>query len=208
MGPIQGTEQLPRGRHGLSREQVVASQRTRMLTAMTAAVARKGYAHTSVADVIAGAGVSRETFYEQFSSKEDCFLAAYDHGVRSVRRAVSNALTEAPSDPAERYSHALAAYLRTLSLDEGIARTFNVEVYAAGPAAIARRMALMDQFVEITAGILEARTPEDRFACEALVAAISSLVTNRVGTGQTACLPSLHEPLMALVRRAVAAWRV
>ena len=29
-------------------------------------------------DVIEVAGVSRKTFYELFSSKEDCFLATYD----------------------------------------------------------------------------------------------------------------------------------
>src|SRR5215510_7200104 len=71
-------EQLPRGRHRLSRAEVVASQRQRMLLAIAAAMADKGYAGTSVADVIARAGVSRETFYQQFSSKLDCFMSAFD----------------------------------------------------------------------------------------------------------------------------------
>ena len=53
------TEQLPRGRHHLSREEVQASQRQRMLLAIAAAMADKGYAGTSVADVIKRAGVSR-----------------------------------------------------------------------------------------------------------------------------------------------------
>lgn len=203
MGGAQDAEQLPRGRHRLTREQVVASQRQRMLKAMTQAVSEKGYAHTSVSDVVTIAGVSRETFYEQFAGKEDCFLAAYDAGVAKVLRATQASLREAPDDPAEVYSRALAAYLHTLSSDPAIAQTFNVEVYAAGPAAIKRRMALMDRFVDVTAEMLGARTPQDRFACEALVAAISSLVTNRVGVGQTADLPSLHAPLMDLVRRAL-----
>ena len=71
-------EQLPRGRHGIPREEVLASQRGRMLVAMTEAVAERGFAKVTVADVIRRAGVSRETFYQHFSDKDDAFLAALD----------------------------------------------------------------------------------------------------------------------------------
>jgi AcrR family transcriptional regulator len=69
---------LPRGRHGLSREAVEGSQRTRLLRAMVDVMADKGYAGTSVADILRRARVSRETFYELFSSKEDCFMSAFE----------------------------------------------------------------------------------------------------------------------------------
>src|SRR3954465_9903368 len=72
---------LPRGPHGLERDVVLASQRGRMLGAMADAVARKTYAGTTVADGVAGAGVSRKTFYEHFRDKEECFLAGFDAGV-------------------------------------------------------------------------------------------------------------------------------
>ncbi|MBD0322124.1 MAG: helix-turn-helix transcriptional regulator, partial [Aldersonia sp.] len=75
---------LPRGRHGLSRDEVVRSQRDRILLAMAEAMAEKGYVATSVADVLRRAGVSRETFYQQFSSKEDCFRAAYGRAVELI----------------------------------------------------------------------------------------------------------------------------
>src|SRR3954470_22993998 len=76
--------QLPRGRHRLTREEVQTSQRERMLLSMAEAASVKGYAKTTVADVIKRARVSRETFYEHFSDKEDCFLAAYDEAVNHV----------------------------------------------------------------------------------------------------------------------------
>src|SRR4051795_2217185 len=79
---------LPRGPHGLERDVVLASQRGRMLGAMADAVAGKGFAATTVADVVAGAGVSRKTFYEHFRDKEECFLAAYDTGVDLVLDAI------------------------------------------------------------------------------------------------------------------------
>ena len=63
------TGRLPRGRHSLSREEVARSQRDRLVRAMADVMAEKGYARTSVADIVRGAGVSRESFYERFGSK-------------------------------------------------------------------------------------------------------------------------------------------
>src|SRR5687768_2812280 len=57
--PLQ-TQALPRGRHAAPRDVVREAQRGRMLEAMAAAVAAKGYGHVAVADVIEGAGVSRK----------------------------------------------------------------------------------------------------------------------------------------------------
>src|SRR3954451_3272974 len=89
---------LPRGPHGLERDVVLASQRGRMLGAMADAVARKTYAGTTVADVVAGAGVSRKTFYEHFRDKEECFLAAFDAGVDTLLEAITAAQPQAQDD--------------------------------------------------------------------------------------------------------------
>ena len=72
-----GPKRLPRGRHKLDPVQVAASQRARLFSAMASVTAAKGYAATTVADLLAAAGVSRETFYEQFRSKLDCFEQAF-----------------------------------------------------------------------------------------------------------------------------------
>src|SRR3954451_2958182 len=131
--------QLPRGRHRLTREQVTASQRGRMLQAMAAAVAEKGYTRMAVADVVAGAGVSRETFYQHFADKEDCFLAAFDLVVDAVRHTMVDAVAGQPADPPPRYDRALRAYPDVLCAEGATARVFLVAVYAAGPRAVARR---------------------------------------------------------------------
>src|SRR5256885_10885070 len=72
---------LPSGRRpasGLTKEDVTRIQRGRMLFAMAEAVGDAGYAGVSVTDVVTRAGVSRATFYEQFTDKLDCFLSAFD----------------------------------------------------------------------------------------------------------------------------------
>jgi AcrR family transcriptional regulator len=193
--------QLPRGRHRLTREEVFASQRGRMLEAMALAVGDKGYTGIAVADVVAGAGVSRETFYQHFADKEECFLAAYEMAVDTMRQAMADALAGRPSDPLARFDRALRAYLDLLSSEGAVARVFLVDVYAAGPRALERRREVQDDFVDVIAGIFAAKTAGDRFACEALVAAISSMVTVRVAAGEFDALPGLRLQLVELARR-------
>jgi AcrR family transcriptional regulator len=77
---------LPHGPHGMGRDAVARHQRARLFGAMIEAVHRQGYRATTVAHVIALAGVSRRAFYEQFANKEDCFLGTYDIAVARAKR--------------------------------------------------------------------------------------------------------------------------
>jgi AcrR family transcriptional regulator len=198
-------QQLPRGRHGLSRDEVVASQRGRMLEACFRVVASKGYTRFTVADIIASAGVSRETFYEHFADKEDCFLAAYDLSVDAVLAAMGSADPGDRDDPLDRYEEMMRGYLGLMASEGGYARVFLVDVYAAGPRALKRRREVIDRFTEVVADLVDARTAADRFACEALVAAVSSLVTVRVAAGDLDEIPKLRRPIMDVARRLLAA---
>lgn len=196
---------LPRGRHGLSREQVEGSQRLRLLRAMAEVMAEKGYADTSVADVLRRARVSRETFYELFSSKEDCFMSAFEQAYAHILDAVSSApkgaqLAAGEEAPIERFSRIFRDYLEALASDPAAARVFLVEVYAAGPAAIERRLELQAGLAQ-SLGTLVATSEEDRFAIEALVAAVVQLVTARLAVGDIEGLRQLHSPVVSLARR-------
>ena len=188
--------QLPRGRHGLPRAEIRASQRGRLLVAMTESVAENGFAKATVADVIRRAGVSRETFYEQFNDKEACFLDALDGASALLAGGVAEiALESAALTPEERVDRMLGVYLETLAAEPAAARTFMVDVYAAGAPAIAKRVAVLDSFVAL---VQHLSGSEDRFRCEAFVGAVSSMVTMKVATGEHASLPELQEPLLAL----------
>jgi AcrR family transcriptional regulator len=198
---------LPRGPHGLSRDEVQERQTQRLLYAATLAVAERGYAKTTVADVIAKAGVSRATFYELFSSFEDCFQAAYRSIAELVAVLMANELEVVRNDDRDalaRLDRVLDTYLRLLHGSPALARVFLVEVYAAGPNLIEQRRASLERFVDIVAethrgekGLLGTE-PRQRFAAESFVGAVSSLVTNCVGAGDADGLLALHEPLMKL----------
>jgi AcrR family transcriptional regulator len=204
---MEVVDKLPRGRHGLSREHVERSQRGRMLRAMAEAVSELGYANTPVAEVLRRAGVSRETFYEQFANKEDCFLAAYDASATKLLEAMGTARDSEPSAASaeDRLARALARYLAALASEPALARTFLVEVYAAGPAALARRVEVQARFVEALTLQLRANGERQRFACEAIVATASALATQRVCAGRAAHMQELERPLLRFARESLGA---
>lgn len=200
-----GFATLPRGRHRLTREQVAASQRDRLLQGMTQAVAEKGYARTSVADVLKRARVSRETFYEHFSDKQACFLAAYEASAERFLGVVNDALAARDRPLMDRLEDALAACMRELASDASAARTFLLEIYAAGPAASALRYRVQRGFVEAVSALLweDERfraLPDPQFAARMLIGGIASLASGKVAVGQHAALPLLCKPVLAHFR--------
>src|SRR5919199_6604867 len=188
---------LPRGPHNLTRDDVITSQRQRMIDAVAAVVARKGYPATTVGDVVAGAGVSRKTFYEHFSDKEECFLAAFDSGVDALLDAIVSAEPAHPGRLA-RMQARVRAYLETLADNPDFARTFLIEVMAAGPRALDRRAEVHERFQHLLRDLYEETrreypdlpaVPEPIWV--AAVGALNELVSQYVRQGQTAQLPEL-----------------
>jgi len=174
-----------------------------MLRAVAEAVAEKGFAWVTVADIISRAGVSRETFYEHFSDKEECFIEALDAGARVLLEILGAAVEGEADDPVDQLDRVLKAYLNTLAGEPAFAKAFLIDAYGAGSRAIGRRIELQRRFIDLVAEIFDSTDPDSvgRFACEALVASVSSMVTVRVGSGRLDELPALREPIIALVRR-------
>jgi AcrR family transcriptional regulator len=194
---------LPRGRHGLSREEVTSSQRLRLLRAMAEVMAEKGYARTSVADILRRARVSRETFYELYDSKQDCFMGAFEAAYGHILDAIasrSGDIAAAREERMDAFARMFRDYLDALASDPAAARVFLIEVYAAGPEAIERRLELQAGLAQAV-GDLVAATDEERFAIEALLAAVVQPVTARLALGDVEGLRDLHEPVVRLARR-------
>jgi len=140
-------ERLPSGRHGLPRAYSVRSQRERLREAMVRVAAAKGYEATTVIDVIEVAGVSRESFYEHFESKEECFLEAYDAVIDVLVAHVTSAFEAAAGEPwPERIAAGLGALVELLAAEADIARMAMVEVTAAGDDARARYRGALARF--------------------------------------------------------------
>ncbi len=85
-------------------------QRARLLRAALDVVSERGYEGTPVAAIVARARVSRKTFYELFTSREDCLLAVLDESLAQVARAVAPAY-ETDGRWSQRLRGALVALL-------------------------------------------------------------------------------------------------
>ncbi len=138
-------ERLPRGPHGLTREQVQASQRQRILEAVLDVVGELGYAATTVADITAAAGVSRTTFYEQFRNKLDAFLTAYDEFGKSFLADMASTPATTPGETLTAAGERLVDWSRKRPL---ACRAFLLEIHAVGQEGLAHRDRMMNLAVE------------------------------------------------------------
>ena len=127
---------------------VAQDQRARLLAAITEVVAEKGYAAATVADVVRTAGVSRTTFYEQFASKEECFLEAYRHGVDRLLEDVRAAVHATPRGWRAQLRAGVRAYLDGLAAEPRFTRTYLLEIHSAGQAALDARAEAARQFAD------------------------------------------------------------
>jgi|SRR6478735_2004849 AcrR family transcriptional regulator len=196
------SDALPRGRHHLTREQVVASQRERMIRGLADAMAEKGYIGTPVADIIQRAGVSRETFYQQFDSKLDCFLAAFDVAEQGLIAVLSEIVGETKEvSPAERYERLFGAYLDLVVAEPAFARLVIVEVFAAGPVAMRRREVLQARVSDLFIDPLDAWDATTRFASSVITAGVANLVSTPLVEDDFDAVRALREPMADLVDR-------
>jgi AcrR family transcriptional regulator len=129
---------LPRGPHRLSREEVRASQRTRLLTAIVDLVAERGYADTTITAIARKAGVSPNVFYEHFADREACLVAAYDAFTATLFERMGRLVPSAAKWD-DFINGMLESYFGLLEEEPKAARAFLVEIEAAGLQARARR---------------------------------------------------------------------
>ncbi len=176
---------------------MVTSQRGRLLVAATEIAAEKGYAATSVADILKRAKVSRLTFYEMFDNKEACFIAAYDHVATEVSRGVGDEFSAA-GEPMELVGRAIKSYLHALARDPELSRFFLIESHAVGPVLTARRFATNRAIAELIASNFGASTERQRAVCEGFVGAIVALVSSRLMTDGPSAILALYDPIMDL----------
>jgi AcrR family transcriptional regulator len=161
--PLPDLHRLHSGRHRLTPEAVVESQRGRMLLAVAQVVAEKGYTAATVADVVERAGVSRRTFYDQFADKEACFLAAFDFGVSVVIEQMVAAAKELPDgDWRARTRSDWETYLEVLAAEPAFAWALHVEVLGAGRAALEHRARILGLFTDRTRRAYEIARKQDR----------------------------------------------
>ena len=189
---------LPRGRHGLPPAFVKRHQRMRILEAVLAVSAQHGFEATSVRDLIAAAGMSHQTFYQHFASKEDAWSAAFDQAFVELFAAAWYAA--APQRDAEaKVTAAVSACLNHLAAEPQRARLLLVDAPSAGRAATGAIDEAMEAFTRLVTRAAGEREKQSAIVPFALVGGIVNLIAGWVVDDRTAELPDLTPALVEIV---------
>ncbi len=181
--PLKDRERgLPRGPQALPREQVAADQRERLYEATIKAINERGFVATTISDLVAGAGVSRRSFYEHFENKEECLLATYDALIERLTARIAEAF-----DPEAEWVDQIDAFVRALfeaSSDRpDAARLVSVEMGAAGPVGIERWARDADRLAAFITAVFE-QAPGDGSipapVARAIVGALRTILYSRM----------------------------
>lgn len=198
------TDRLPRGPHRLSRQEVENHQRERIMVALVATVGSKGYGSTTIGDITSRARVSRDTFYEQFANKEECFVAVYDAITRELLAEIVAVGTSQPTY-VDAVRDGIRAYLRFWSEHPDAARVCTIEVMAAGENALAQRERTLGRFARLFRAIADRAAREQPglptvpdIVPRASILAVLDLATEYVRQGRAAALPELEEEMVYL----------
>jgi len=172
-----------------------------MLAAAVDAVGEVGYARMSVAQVIGRARVSRKTFYDVFSDREDCFLTAFNQAVEQAR-AIATEAYERESGWREGIRSALASLLVFMDEEPGLAKLCVVEALGASERVLDHRARVLDELARVidrgrfvASGTNE---PPDVTA-EGVVGAVFAVMHARVLDGGREPLADLLGPLMSMI---------
>jgi AcrR family transcriptional regulator len=197
----ESSSALPRGRHGLPRELVTENQRQRLIGGVIEAVAEHGYGATTIAQITKAAKLSRRTFYEQFSNKEDCFAAAYETSFDYIKTATLNPAAGEAEWP-KRVRAGLVGLLGTLAEHPDLGSFFLIAPASAGDEIADRHHQAMR---ELIAALIEGppappgpiEPSETRE--EALAGGLSRLIVRKVNAGEADQLDELLPGVVELV---------
>jgi AcrR family transcriptional regulator len=203
-------EVLPRRPRTSIREELRASQRGRLICAVADAVAAKGYGAATVADITELAGVSRKTFYEHFTDKQECFLASYDVGAAAILAAMAGA-AEGVHNWEDLLDAVLTTWLEFLQADPAFTRAYLIEFWAAGDAARERWKLRRDRLEELLerlhARVREtdpAVTPVSGTVIAAVAGGANRVVISRILESDPAPLTELKPELLRFIKLALA----
>ncbi len=180
---------------------IPAFQRTRLLDATFALVAAEGYKRLTARRVSEWAGVSNKTFYDLFSDREDCFLAAFDYAVEQFAEVVAPAW-EGEREWAARIRAGLGALLGFLDGEPAVCRLVFVEALGAGPRVLVRRAEVLERVTgaidQGRAGVKAGLAPPPLTA-EGLLGAVFGVIYARLLADEPGSLVGLVNQLMGMI---------
>lgn len=141
--------------------------RERLLVGLAASIAERGYAATTIADIVREAQTSRRTFYAEFATREECYIELLRATIETLAQRIAAAVDVEASWPSQ-VAQAVDAYVDTASAERHLTLSWIRELPALGALGHDVQKAATDTMVDLVAVL----TRGERFA-EAGIAALT-----------------------------------
>ena len=192
---------LPRGNHRISREDILASQRGRIIRAALEMIGEHGPGSLSVSEVVRRAGISRKAFYEQFGSFEDCVADAVMTANLVIGAEMASAAeAAAPTGQFDRIRLMIQEFCAMASEEPAITVAVVGNSYALDAPTrqvwiniLGVRRAILTSYWETARGLeptIAAATPE---RITAAISLIETSILEAIANDEAATLPSRAE---------------
>ena len=187
-----------------------AGHAARLTDGLAASIAEKGYAATTIADVVRRAHVSKRTFYEQFADKEACFLALYSQTTDELLALIADA-ADGGRPWEQRVEAAARIYFERLAAEPALLRAALVEIQAAGPRARRLRRDVQRRYADLLRALSEQAAAERRDVrplsprlATAIVGGLNELMLEAVEQGEEERIGELAGAATELLRAVLA----
>ena len=184
-----------------------AGHRARLTAGLATAIAEKGYAAVTIADVVRIARVSKRTFYEHFADKEACFLALYAETSDELIELIANTAATAPGPWEARIGAAARAYFGRVAGEPELIRAALLEIQAAGPRARRLRREVQRRYADQLRAFSEAAVAEGATAraltpelATAVVGGLNELMVEAAEAGHADRMGELADAATELIR--------
>jgi AcrR family transcriptional regulator len=171
-------------RPAISREFIAEHKRRRIMDALAELTATQGYEATKISDIVRRAKVARKTLYDNFTGKEEVFVAAFDAARDEALERVQASCAAAEADWRDKIEAGLAAFLGYVAEQPALARMCMIEALSATPATTQRYEEALQAFVDLAQEALprDGRLPET--IDETLVGGVAWIVYRKLRSGE------------------------
>lgn len=126
--------------------------RGRLLDGLAQSILERGYRETTVADIVRHAKTSKRTFYDQFASKEECFIDLLRTNNTAMILGIRDAVDPEAAPPSQVRA-ALGAYIDHIASRPAITLSWIREAPALGESARALHRLAMDHLSDMLVAI-------------------------------------------------------
>lgn len=176
--------------------------RRRLLDGLAASIDERGYRESTVADIVRHAKTSKRTFYDHFSTKEECFVELLAANNKDLVETIARAV-DPEAEWRVQVKQAMTAYVRTIEAQPAITLSWIRELPALGEGArpMLRRgfNRLTTMLVELTASPGFARAgiaPMSQASSVILIGGLRELTAQTMEDG--APISAIVEPALAV----------